>query len=110
MTEFCPEHEGSGWICERECAIAKLRGMRDGTTSVTFGNKPSDGTGRDGSKILPGDNFGRNSWEAGVVKDDRGLPILDSKGSRIRMKEWSENRALRDEYRRLKSGEPISQE
>ncbi len=33
-----------------------------------------------------------NSWEAGIKKDDRGIPILTSTGSPMRMAEYSANR------------------
>lgn len=34
-----------------------------------------------------------NSWEKGIARDDRGMPILKSDGSRMGVKEFGEKRS-----------------
>lgn len=46
----------------------------------------------------PGPKLCGNSWENGVVRDDRNMPYLDSNGTEIGTKKWvdSERRKFQD--------------
>ena len=51
----------------------------------------------------PVDREPKNSWEKGIAKDERGMPLLKADGSYIGIKEYGENRrryeAARDRLR-----------
>lgn len=108
--EKCP---ASGWDCTDHCVIDKLTEWQERGSAFENGMRPSQGHPGDGSG-KPDHNSHYNGWERGIVTENRPgvgkVAILNSKGRFIRNKEWAENRALRDEYRRLRSGQPINAE
>lgn len=47
-----------------------------------------------------------NSWEKGVARDERNIPIWDHRGSPIPIKKWSEGERHRYETARRKRENP----
>ena len=58
------------------------------------------------NNIAPEGTAGRNSWERGIVTDDRGIPLRKwENGAPITVKEYADNRSKYEESRRrLASG------
>lgn len=51
---------------------------------------------------------GNNSWERQVVTDSRGMPVLKSDGSKIRIKEYGEHRRTIEAGRRRLAQSQVS--
>lgn len=50
-----------------------------------------------------------NSWERGIVKDERGMPLIGPKGY-VRQKEWVENKhRYKEDLRRLNHEASVNQ-
>lgn len=66
-----------------DCRECKLRTLQIG---------PQVGIDTRGRKFAPIGPKGDNSWERGIVKDGRGVPLVGSDGHYVTVKEHAENR------------------
>jgi hypothetical protein len=66
-----------------------------------FLGKPSDFPTR--TRVGHASASTNNSWERGIAKDDRGLPVLNAQGDAIGLKEAGEKRHLIEETRRRRA-------
>ena len=50
-----------------------------------------------------------NSWERGIAKDERGMPLLDASGSPLGLHELASNRGhIEKRIRELKNAPPVT--
>lgn len=106
------------WVCSEndpcfQCADAAHRNLHpngdvEGCRSCKFQSiqiGPSC-KGQARNNIAPEGTAGRNSWEKGIVTDNRGLPLRNFQtGAPITVKQYADKRSVYEESRRrLASG------